>query len=302
VAGWTSAASPLTRLDAGLDAMSGPYYAVDGSVWEADSGFSWESVPTRPRDPALDILGTDDDALYLSQRRSRLDTNAFGYQIAVTQPGTYAVRLHFAELWWGAPGGGPGAPGMRVFDVWAEDAPVLVGYDIFASVGAMTATTVDVDVAVTDATLDLWFAASANVPAVAAIEILSTSSGAGAAMVEFAKQSLGAPYIWATSGPNSFDCSGYTNWVVSNVLGVSIGLNQVGQIAYGSAVSRDALQPGDLVFFQNTHPYLAGVSHVGMYVGNGQFIHASTGAGQVTINDLTWGYYADHYYGAVRLV
>jgi cell wall-associated NlpC family hydrolase len=231
-----------------------------------------------------------------------LKTGAFGYQIAVPQPATYTVRFHFAELWWGAPGGGPGAAGMRVFDVWAEQASVLVGYDIFASVGAMTATTVDVEVTVTDATLDLWFAASANVPAVAAIEIFPTASGAGQAMVDFAKQYLGAPYIWATSGPNSFDCSGFTNWVVSNVLGVSIGLNQVGQVAYGSAVVSDALQPGDLVFFQNTHPYLAGVSHVGMYIGNGQFIHASTGAGQVTINDLTWGYYADHYYGAVRLV
>ncbi|MDQ3512512.1 MAG: NlpC/P60 family protein, partial [Chloroflexota bacterium] len=301
-AAWTTTTTVVSRLDAGRDDLAGPVIGVDGTVWDIDGGFVGESAPTRPRDPALDIVGTDDDALFLTQRRSRLDADAFGYQLSVPGPGVYRVRLHLAELWWGAPGGGPGAAGQRVFDVWAEGVPVLVAVDIFAIAGAMTATSFEVDVAVADQALDLWFAASADVPSVAAIEVLVPGSGAGAAMVAVARQSLGAPYVWATSGPNSFDCSGFTNWVVSNVLGVSIGLNQLHQIAYGSAVGQDVLRPGDLVFFQGTHPYLAGVSHVGIYVGDGQFIHASAGAGAVVVSDLTWGYYASHYYGAVRLV
>ena len=83
---------------------------------------------------------------------------------------------------------------------------------------------------------------------------------------------------------------------------VSNGLNEPHQIAFVTAVGRDVLRAGDLVFFQGTHPYLAGVSHVGIYVGEGQFIHASAGAGAVIISDLTWGYYAPTYDGAVRLV
>jgi len=292
----------VARIDAGKDVPAGPSLGVDGRIWDVDGGFTAESAPTRPRDTVLEMLDTDDGALYLTQWRARLDTDAFGYTIAVPAPGVYTVRLHLAEIWWGAPGGGPGKVGQRVFDVWAEGVPILSDLDIFAMVGAMTATVVEVDITLTDPGLELWFAASADVPLVAAVEVIVPGSGAGEAMVAFARQHLGAPYVWATSGPNSFDCSGFTNWVVSNVLGISIGLNQLEQIAYGIAVAWEDLRPGDLVFFQGTHPYLAGVSHVGIYVGNSQFIHASAGAGAVVLSDLTEGYYASLYYGAVRLV
>jgi len=193
-----------------------------------DGGFSWESIPTWPHDPTLDILGTSDDALYLDVAPSTIRYERLGYQIAVPRPASYMVRLHFAELWWGAPGDDPGAAGQRVFDVWAENVPTLIGYDIFASMGAMRATLVEVDVAVAGESLDLWFTTSANAPAVAAVEVVPNGSGAGEAMVAFARRSPGAPYVWATRGPSSFDCSGFTNWVVFNVLGsrsASIGLN-----------------------------------------------------------------------------
>ena len=121
-----------------------------------------------------------------------------------------------------------------------------------------------------DGLLDVEIAAGAGQAAVAAIEVIAPGQSAGQAMVDFALQHLGLPYIWATSGPTSFDCSGFTNWVAVNVLGVHIGLNQLEQIVYGTSIAPADLMPGDLVFFFNTHPTIEGVSHVGIYVGGGQ--------------------------------
>jgi len=128
-----------------------------------------------------------------------------------------------------------------------------------------------------------------------------TSSGGatGNAIVDYAMRYLGYPYVWATHGPSSFDCSGFTYWVTLNVLGRDIGGGLWTQVSAGSAVSRNSLQPGDLVFFQNT--YTAGLSHVGIYIGNDQFIHAENESTGVRISDLNSSYYSSRWYGAVRL-
>lgn len=127
-----------------------------------------------------------------------------------------------------------------------------------------------------------------------------SGESAGQAMVDFAMQYLGYPYVWATHGPDTFDCSGFTYWVVMNVLGEDIGTGTAGQIGYGTPVDESNLQPGDLVFFQNT--FEAGISHVGIYIGGGQFIHAENPSTGVVISDLSDPYYTEHYYGAIRLV
>ncbi len=128
-----------------------------------------------------------------------------------------------------------------------------------------------------------------------------TSSGGatGNAIADYAMRYLGYPYVWATHGPSSFDCSGFTYWVTLNVLGRDIGAGLWTQVSAGSAVSRNSLQPGDLVFFQNT--YTAGLSHVGIYIGNDQFIHAENETTGVRISDLNSSYYSSRWYGAVRL-
>ena len=126
-----------------------------------------------------------------------------------------------------------------------------------------------------------------------------SGSGAGNSLVSYAMRYLGYPYVWATAGPSSFDCSGFINWVVKNVMGRDIGRGLFTQVAAGSAVSRNSLQPGDLVFFQNT--YQPGLSHGGIYIGNNQFIHASIPSTGVIISDLNASYYASRWYGAVRL-
>jgi cell wall-associated NlpC family hydrolase len=121
----------------------------------------------------------------------------------------------------------------------------------------------------------------------------------GEKMVDFAMQYLGYPYVWATSGPNSFDCSGFTYWVVKNIVGSDIGRSTSSQVASGTSVDRGSLQIGDLVFFQNTYTF--GLSHVGIYIGNGQFIHAENSGTGVVISSLDSPYYATRWYGAVRV-
>jgi cell wall-associated NlpC family hydrolase len=125
------------------------------------------------------------------------------------------------------------------------------------------------------------------------------STTTGNSIVNYAKQYLGYPYVWATHGPGSFDCSGFTYWVALNVLGKNIGAGLWTQVAAGTPVNRSSLQPGDLVFFQNTYTW--GLSHVGIYIGNDQFIHAENASTGVKISSLSSQYYASRWYGAVRL-
>ncbi len=123
---------------------------------------------------------------------------------------------------------------------------------------------------------------------------------AGQWIADTALQHVGTTYVWAGNTPAGFDCSGFTQYVVLTTLGVDIGHDVAGQTGSGAWVDWEAWQPGDLVFFAGT--YRAGISHVGIHLGDGQFIHAENEATGVTISSLYSDYYGDHYYGAVRLV
>ncbi|MGB3307700.1 MAG: NlpC/P60 family protein [Thermomicrobiales bacterium] len=131
-------------------------------------------------------------------------------------------------------------------------------------------------------------------------EASAPASGEGQALVDYAMQFLGQAYVWAGNQPGGFDCSGLTQYVVQNVLGYDIGHGTAGQTAFGSPVDYGEWQAGDLIFFQNTGD--AGISHVGIYIGNGQMIHAENPSTGVTISDVYSDYYTSHYYGAYRLV
>jgi len=121
----------------------------------------------------------------------------------------------------------------------------------------------------------------------------------GNSIVNYAMRYVGYPYVWATSGPSSFDCSGFTNWVIRNVVGQNIGTGLWTQWAAGVAVSRSNLQPGDLVFFQNT--YKPGLSHSGVYIGNNQFVHAENANTGVRVSDLNSTYYGSRWLGGRRI-
>ena len=128
---------------------------------------------------------------------------------------------------------------------------------------------------------------------------VSYSSSLGQQIVDYAKQYLGVPYVYGGNGPNSFDCSGFTTYVYRH-FGYTLNRTASGQLSNGVSVSKSELQPGDLVFFKDggSKP----VSHVGIYIGGGQFIHASTSTYEVRINDLTSGYYNNVYVYARRIL
>jgi cell wall-associated NlpC family hydrolase len=123
--------------------------------------------------------------------------------------------------------------------------------------------------------------------------------GSGQEMADFAMQYVGYPYAYAGEGPYAFDCSGFTMFVAKNVLGMDITHDMFTQVGMGQSVSRGQLQAGDLVFFQNT--FRDGLSHAGIYIGGGQFVHAENESTGVRVSDIDSDYYASRWYGGTRL-
>lgn len=124
------------------------------------------------------------------------------------------------------------------------------------------------------------------------------SESLGGQIVAKAKTCLGVPYVWNGTSMKGFDCSGLVYYVLKSV-GYSPNRSSSEQYKMGSYVSKSNLQPGDLVFFAGT--YKSGISHVGIYIGNGQFIHSPHSGDVVKISDLNSSYYKEHYYGARRV-
>jgi len=121
----------------------------------------------------------------------------------------------------------------------------------------------------------------------------------GQYIVDFAYQYLGSPYVYAGNTPSGFDCSGFTQYVILNTVGIDIGHGTEGQLAHGSWVEWGAWEPGDLVYFQGT--YRPGISHTGIYIGNGEIIHSANDSTGVIVSNLFSDYYSNHYYGAIRV-
>ena len=116
-------------------------------------------------------------------------------------------------------------------------------------------------------------------------------------VLNYAAQFLGVPYVYGGSTPSGFDCSGFTSYVFKNTVG---SIPRVAQAQYDATtrVSRDDLLPGDLVFFGSS---TSSISHVGIYVGSNQFIHAPSTGDVVKYSSLT-GSYATRYQGAGRVI
>jgi peptidoglycan DL-endopeptidase CwlO len=113
-------------------------------------------------------------------------------------------------------------------------------------------------------------------------------------VVGIALQYLGVPYVWGGSSPSTgFDCSGFVMYVYAQV-GVSLPHHAASQWNLGTYVPRDQLAPGDLVFFN-------GLSHMGLYIGDGQFVHAPHTGDVVKISSLYDSWYSSTWYGAKRL-
>ena len=126
-------------------------------------------------------------------------------------------------------------------------------------------------------------------------------NGSGSDIAAYAMQFVGVPYVYGGASPSGFDCSGFTRYVFAQ-FGVKLPHGATPQLKSGAEVSRDNLQPGDLVFFQGTYATSSAASHCGIYIGDGQFIHsASSGNRGITISNLSDSYYSRHYLTARRV-
>ena len=116
-------------------------------------------------------------------------------------------------------------------------------------------------------------------------------------LIQTSFQYIGVPYWFGGNTPRGFDCSGFTRYVFANI-GINLPRMADGQFAIGRPVSTERLQSGDLVFFETYEP---GPSHVGIYIGNGQFISATSSRG-VAVADLFGHYWGERYLGARRVL
>ncbi|WNN91948.1 malectin domain-containing carbohydrate-binding protein [Gloeocapsopsis dulcis] len=175
----------LYRINVG---SSTPYTDSQGNVWSGDSGLfnpqSAIALNGGPVNPTPAIANTQDDTLYQSFRGKVGDNNTpissrvLSLNLPISTPQSVDVKLHFAELYYGAPGRAAGGAGKRVFDVIAEGQTVLNNFDIFAaSGGALQAVMVPIHgIQVNDGTLNLQFKAEQDFASIAAIEVLSAAS------------------------------------------------------------------------------------------------------------------------------
>jgi len=126
-------------------------------------------------------------------------------------------------------------------------------------------------------------------------------SGNGSSIVDYAVQFIGTPYVYGGASPSGFDCSGFTMYVFQH-FGYSLPHGATGQLRYGTAVSKSDLQPGDLVFFYDPAYGGSGITatHVGIYAGNRQFLHASSYYGGVCYSSIDDPYYYSPYFVGAR--
>ena len=154
--------------------------------------------------------------------------------------------------------------------------------------------------------------AAGGTPSVSPLSGMASASGsarlvpdlpatpAGARVISLAQTFVGARYTWGgTSAATGFDCSGLI-YHVFRTLGYAIGRTVEEQFTAGRPVRRDELRPGDLLFYQNT--YIRGLSHDGIYLGSGRFVHAVDEASGVAVTALNSAYWEERYLGARRIV
>ncbi len=134
------------------------------------------------------------------------------------------------------------------------------------------------------------------------VNLLAPKDNGNEDVVKEAKKHLGKPYKWGATGPSSFDCSGYTRYVYRQV-GIELPRVSRDQAKVGEPIHRDDLQIGDLVFFDTSGAMNNIISHLGIYIGDNQFIHASSGktGRYVRISSLNKDFYKNRYVTARRV-
>ena len=147
--------------------------------------------------------------------------------------------------------------------------------------------------------LDLGSAPEENSSGVGGEVATTVVISTGEQIATFAQNYLGVPYVWGGTTTSGFDCSGFTQYVYKQ-FGYTLNRIANAQMENGYAVGISELAPGDLVFFGNTYYSSETATHVGIYIGGNQFVHAASGG--VKITDLDNSYYSVRYVGARRIV
>lgn len=128
----------------------------------------------------------------------------------------------------------------------------------------------------------------------------AVNSDLAAQLVAYAKQFLGCPYVYGASGPSSFDCSGFTSYVYKH-FGYSLNRSATGQYSNGTPVDQSQMQPGDLILWR-AYGSSKTATHVGIYIGNNQYIHASSTGKCITINDMNYAVNSRYVVGVRRIL
>ncbi len=136
--------------------------------------------------------------------------------------------------------------------------------------------------------------------AVAPVAATTSADGnaRGAAIAAAGLRYLGVPYVWGGATPAGWDCSGFVLYIVKQVTGQTMPRTTEAQIGFGMPVMAGTIRAGDLVFFANT--YAAGITHVGIALGDGRMVHAGSPGTGTLVASLSDPYYASHFAGARR--
>lgn len=128
----------------------------------------------------------------------------------------------------------------------------------------------------------------------------SATTNKAQAIVDLATKQIGKPYVWGAEGPSTFDCSGLTYYVFKNAVGISLPRTSTEQSKTGTTVSKSNLQPGDLIFSSTNGT--GNVSHVGIYIGNNEMIHAPKPGDVVKKTKINNSYWENAYLWAKRYI
>ena len=286
-----------TKLTAGLLAavtMITPAFAVTGTV-TADGGLRMRNaagtdagiIATLPNGTQVDVTAVTEDGWYQISYHDTMGYVAGEYVILNQEDEAQTLEV-VAEPVYGRVTEGPlnvrSAPsteGERVKQLYAGAVVEIISE------------------------LDGWYEiedgyVSANyIRIVDAAEAQAASSAS--AVVDYAMQFLGCRYVYGGTSPSGFDCSGFVQYVFAH-FGVNLNRTASDQMSNGTSVSMSELLPGDVVFFKKAGSSARRASHVGIYIGGGQFIHASTSTTGVIISDMDYAYYTTGFVGGRRML
>lgn len=129
--------------------------------------------------------------------------------------------------------------------------------------------------------------------------IISSRGRSLTKIIDSAYKLIGKPYVYGDTGRRGYDCSGFTYSLYLNQLNIKLPRSSQSQASFGKKIDKEELAPGDLVFFKTTG---RGISHVGLYIGEGNMIHASSGKARIRIDNINSHYYSQRYVTARRIV